>query len=546
VAWFGVRSFWGHLQHFIASAIATEDIDCRDWMTPDEPRSLAERIGRILGGTGIGSSVSERLGRDVWIDYVADTGDDVAVSRAVARLLFRDYLLPHPDRRSTELQAPRGDILLFGGDTAYPVATADEIRARVIDPFNQVLAERDDGRRRILLGIPGNHDWYDGLDGFARMFRRHVDYDAEGRERGTLHGGHRTMLGHYVEWAREFVRGGRVEKPRTLDLIGYTAVQSASYFVLPLAPGLPMLAVDRQLKSIDARQAQFFVSWLNQHLTVTPWLVLPDPVYPFGVASPTGTGMVNTLGLNPLGRPHFLLAGDIHHYRREREGPSLHVVAGGGGAFLHPAPVRTSRTRPADVEWPTLLQSRALLRQVAWKVALGRSGILPHVAIAFLLAPVVLLNAQPLFALIAAVLAAITQTTVLALIGGARQRKAPIGLAAATTVLTCGAALGLGAASSLVPVSDWLPGIALLALQLAAGVMFGTYLFGAYLALLTRLGYEHTQAFTALDHPGFKHFVRFRVRADGSAVDGWCLGLIDPVNTSSEPVLVDAFTWRCR
>ena len=24
----------------------------------------------------------------------------------------------------------------------------------------------------MLLGIPGNHDWYDGLDGFARMFRR--------------------------------------------------------------------------------------------------------------------------------------------------------------------------------------------------------------------------------------------------------------------------------------------------------------------------------------------------------------------------------------
>jgi hypothetical protein len=24
----------------------------------------------------------------------------------------------------------------------------------------------------VLLGIPGNHDWYDGLDGFGRLFRR--------------------------------------------------------------------------------------------------------------------------------------------------------------------------------------------------------------------------------------------------------------------------------------------------------------------------------------------------------------------------------------
>jgi hypothetical protein len=87
---------------------------------------------------------------------------------------------------------------------------------------------------------------------------------------------------------------------------------------------------------------------------------------------------------------------------------------------------------------------------------------------------------------------------------------------------------------------------AVAALTLGGAVFAGAYVFGAYLSLLTRTGYEHTQAFTALDHPGFKHFVRLRVRADGGGIDGWCLGLVDPLGKDQKPVLVDTFAWRPR
>ena len=43
--------------------------------------------------------------------------------------------------------------------------------------------------------------------------------------------------------------------------------------------------------------------------------------------------------------------------------------------------------------------------------------------------------------------------------------------------------------------------------------------FGVFLATLTRLGLENTQAFTALGFAGFRHFLRMRVRADGSAIE---------------------------
>ncbi len=557
VAWFGVGGFWGHLQHFIASAIATEDVDSRDWMTPDDPATLAERVARLLGGSAQGMTVTERLRRDLWVDYVADTGDDVSVSSAVARLIFAAYELPDPVRKGEFMQAPRGDVLLFGGDTAYPVATADEIRDRVVVPWNKVLVEREDGRRRVLLGIPGNHDWYDGLDGFGRLFRRHVDYGPDGGARPTLHGSGRTMLGHYAEWAREFVRGGQVEKPRTLALAGYTAAQGASYFALPIAPGVTLLAVDRQLKAIDVRQREFFATYLDRNVGTSPWIVLPDPVFAFGEPSPTGDESIRALRLTLSARPHLVLSGDIHHYRREVDGQTLHVTAGGGGAFLHPAQMAHRNGRQAIAEWPGPEQSRALLFQVPWRVAAGSSGILPHLAGLIAFAPILLPPAGPRPGPVALAVLLVVFSVVFAAMGGVRRKRAVLVPALVGAAFLSAAAWSLsmtvseisksglaGVAARYVDadvVSSCLTGAALL-----SSAFVGAFVFGAYLSALTWLGYENTQAFTALDHPGFKHFVRLRIRADGSAVDGWCLGLMDPLGEGESPLLVDSFTWKCR
>jgi len=82
-----------------------------------------------------------------------------------------------------------------------------------------------------------------------------------------------------------------------------------------------------------------------------------------------------------------------------------------------------------------------------------------------------------------------------------------------------------------------------LSVALVYSCFASAFVFGCYLALLTRVGLEHTQAFTALDHPGFKHFVRLRVHAGADRVDGWCIGLVDPLAKDCEPELVDRFTF---
>jgi hypothetical protein len=551
VVWFGARSFWGHLRHFVAAAIATEDVDSRDWMTADPPEELAERVARELGVDAKPDLLSG-LGRDLWIDYVSDTGDDVAVSRAVARLLFASYTLPALEHEGEEVTAPRGDILIFGGDTAYPVATAQEITNRVLVPYNQVLEELGEGtdapRKRVLLGLPGNHDWYDGLDGFGRLFRRRPEGEEEARP--SVVGFSERMLYHYTEWAREFMKGGKVEKPRTLALSGYVAVQNASYFVLPLSDRIHLYGVDRQLRNVDLRQQRFMLDWYRSHPDAYAWFMLPDPVYRFAGPSRTGTAMVQALGLDFDAKSHFVLSGDIHHYQRLRRDRLLHVIAGGGGAFLHPAPLARRRVQ-TEVEWPNREQSRALLPQVPWKIARGRSGFLPHLLLVLLFAPTLAMS----WSLPAAfgltiplpVVSAVVLWTILALIGGVRRggrKVALLSLAAALLIASLPSAASYCLAHALGPfgfdLDSWLIGIG----ALLATAFLGTFLFGAYLSLLTLWGFEHTQAFTALDHPGYKHFLRLRVRADGRGIDGYCIGLTDPLGPDARPELVDSFTWR--
>ena len=548
VKWFGVFSFWGHLRHFLAAAIATEDVDSRDWMTPDEPLDLLEHVSRELGGKSGASSLLGALERDVWIDFIADTGDDSAVSRATARLLFAPYELPDPDRPGEFLLAPRGDILLFGGDTAYPVATAQEITNRVVVPFNQILdaLPRED-RRRVLLGIPGNHDWYDGLDGFARLFRRRAPGDVEARP--SLVGVSKVMLQHYADWAREFVRGGKIEKPHALALDGYTPVQNASYFVLPISDRIQLLAVDRQLRTPDSRQRRFLMDHYQEHPDRATWMLLPDPLYRFGSASSSGTAMLESLRIDLGAKDHFLLSGDIHHYQRIEDERLLHVIAGGGGAFLHPARMAEGGL-PCAQAWPNAEQSKSLLGQVPWKIARGRSGILPHLVLLALYVPGIAFG-MSLYQKLGFILSAPVATTlvlgaIFALIGGVRRRKSVLPLAftaaAITGLLPVFSSLLLARVFHDLGVTATAALVALL--TLAVSIFLGIFVFGAYLTLLTRFGFEHTQAFTSLDHPGFKHFLRLRVRADGTGIDGWCIGLADPLGRPDDPLLVDSFRFR--
>ena len=548
VAWFSVSSFWGHLWHLVASVIATEDIDSRAWMRPCPPEALTQRALKVLGGRTDATSMTEGLERDLWIDFIADTGDDADVSEAVARMLFSTYEVDDPRQIGQKIYLPRGDMLMFGGDTAYPVATELDINNRVIVPFSRALVEVRDARQRVLIGIPGNHDWYGGLDGFGRMFRA---------RRGTVDAAQADKpnevvrfaeVQHFVQWVEAFRIGRYVSKRSILPLSGYVTIQDASYFSMRLAPGLDLWGADRQLREVDFEQRAFFAEVRQDGRGVV--LCLADPARAFLETNQYGQGILDALQLRLEDDGLLILAGDTHHYCHERVGNSDHVTAGGGGAFLHPARLARKGLTPPVAEFPGRKASLALALQIPTEMALGRSGYLVHLAVGAIYGlGFAVERGTSLSRLTIALGMSFILMIVCRLLAGFRNKALGIYPLATGAGLMMGLLpylvqqlleYGLehaGVKSSLILGFEQWIGIVIAA--------FGaTFVFGTYLTALTFFGIEQHQAFSALSHPGYKHFVRLRVHRDGRTIDGWVLGKVDPLNAEDPIVLVDQFCWK--
>ena len=80
------------------------------------------------------------------------------------------------------------------------------------------------------------------------------------------------------------------------------------------------------------------------------------------------------------------LAGDFHHYERRQLNRSMHVIAGGGGAFLHGTRIAPypPRSGPPVIAYPTAQASRQLALQVPLRLMFGRGGFVVHLALALL------------------------------------------------------------------------------------------------------------------------------------------------------------------
>src|SRR6185436_8319013 len=148
----------------------------------------------------------------IWIDYVADTGDGWNSTYAVAYQVGQPQLsLPGVDE-----QLLRGEVLVFGGDQVYPVANRKSYRERLLEPYESALP-RTDVPNPHVFAVPGNHDWYDSLVSFTRLFCS------------------RRWFG------------------------GWKTRQSRSYFALRLPHRWWLVGVDVQLDSdIDIPQVKFF------------------------------------------------------------------------------------------------------------------------------------------------------------------------------------------------------------------------------------------------------------------------------------------------
>jgi hypothetical protein len=232
------------------------------------------------------------------------------------------------------------------------------------------------------------------------------------------------------------------------------------------------------------------------------------------------------------------LTGDSHHYERRTIGRTQHVIAGGGGSFVHGTRVHPERAgRKAACAYPDAGTSRRLAATVPWHVVGGTAGLLPHVlcaALALLQLRAFGWNATAGWLTTAAfAIAAVASMFATMSLKGRRRGIATI----VATVHGIGLALlplGIGWLSSRF-LGHEISGLATMAVMAIAGPL----LLGHFLLSLVVTGLDPWSAYSALGHPGFKHFVRLCVHRDGR-VEGWAIGKDDPLSPGPA-VMIDRF-----
>ena len=276
-------------------------------------------------------------GQECWFDFLADLGDGWDATYTLARLLAAERLRVQPPpqakgrgpgrkssppllanatRESSAAQElPRGRFLIMGGDQVYPVASRDQYQERMVAPYEAALPRSDDPHPE-LFAIPGNHDWYDGLISFMRLFAGH----------GWI-GGWRTR-------------------------------QKRSYFAIKLPHDWWVWALDYQLESdIDQPQLDYFNHVADQ-MPANAKVVLvsaePDWIYGHIYHSRYKKNIeflqTSIIEQRAQAKLRVALAGDLHHYRRHEAGDGSGgqlITSGGGGAFL----LGTTGPKVAEIEF---------------------------------------------------------------------------------------------------------------------------------------------------------------------------------------------------
>ena len=361
VAWLLGRQLIASLKYILLYAAFKGKLDPRDWMKAEvipAANSVAE-VEQFWKSQPRNAASDEEF----WFDYVSDTGDGQKAMYSVAFLCMSDFSVkaPQPGQAvsflkdpaivpsGNEMLLPRGTFLLIGGDTSYHISDYGTLAIRVQNPFWWAFSDLNgrvsvSDRPRPLFGIPGNHDYYDSLDGFNRQFRRPSTPD-------------------------EIIPGKR---PPLLMLPTFERQQEASYVALRLPFDWWFWGLDTEDGEIDFRQLEFFKDIQKQYSPKKLLVATPEPSIVFGKFAAANSNQSITFKELGLERPFIKngeqlpkdkcrvdLAGDVHHYARhfgptrtESSSNYTSVMAGGGGAFFHP-----SQTNVREVEQQVLYPS---------------------------------------------------------------------------------------------------------------------------------------------------------------------------------------------
>ncbi|GAB3675761.1 metallophosphoesterase [Actinocorallia lasiicapitis] len=223
------------------------------------------------------------------------------------------------------------DFAVIASDVIYPIGSVNDYPQKFFKPYKDYL--------KPIYAIPGNHDWYDGLEGFMRIF---CDRQGDGSP-GDWWKGRIGFLASRL-WRRPEPANEQLlaEGRKLRASVEQQAVQPGPYWMID-SPELRIVAIDTGIRGdIDRDQGE----WLRRvsadprpKLLITGKPIYKDDVYQPGSIEGGGT-------IDEIVREFDYVAvigGDIHNYQRYpiavprhgRDEIVQYLVAGGSGAFMH-------------------------------------------------------------------------------------------------------------------------------------------------------------------------------------------------------------------
>ncbi|KAL4087625.1 hypothetical protein PRIC1_013514 [Phytophthora ramorum] len=269
---------------------------------------------------------------EVWLDFMADCGDGFNSSYQIARLLAQPQLEVDCEVNDEKLSDegasgddetktkktktikrvfPRGDALVIGGDLAYPHPDSKTYETRLFRCFEYAMkpppsyhpsaistqkkpptgcSSLREYEGPSVFAIPGNHDWFDGLNTFTRYICQ------------------RDWLG------------------------GWLLPQKTSYFSLKLPHGWWLFGVDLALENdVDTEQFGFFERVVQSQMGPDDAVIVltHEPRWLLDVyedRSNVDTKLSYLIENVLKGRVAVRLAGDVHNYSRHSLVEETHVL----------------------------------------------------------------------------------------------------------------------------------------------------------------------------------------------------------------------------
>ncbi len=278
-----------------------------------------------------------------WIAAQLDAGidPDLTITRYADRKAISFLLLGDPGEGDSSqysvvpplLHKGKGtDFMVIMGDVVYPAGDVADYRNKFYRPYKDYLGP--------IYGVPGNHDWYDGLHGFMRHFcgnrGRAISFKNPDMRSS------RSRVARRVLWrdprkTDEAVVERMQSLRQTPEQQGH---QPGPYFAVDTGP-LTIVGIDTGITGvIDRDQARWLVR-VSRATSKPKILVSGKPLYVDGGHQPGGIeDSEQTVDDVIKVRAHNYLAaigGDVHNYQRYpvllEDGRVLqYVVNGGGGA----------------------------------------------------------------------------------------------------------------------------------------------------------------------------------------------------------------------